>query len=413
MRPVFQTVRAGLALILLAVTAVGAATGVPGSGLEMALIGVILVDALVRIRLESTVLPSLVVDLVAGGLAVGAGDDLAAPIIAYAAYLLTAGVMLLPARQVVVLLAAAPPVILVREIWLLPQAGPAHDAWLAWAEMAVYFLATTLILLVSVGLIHRARAQQAAALQAERRTSELKNEFVSMVSHELRTPLTNIAGFAMTVRETWRDLDPAEIDEFLDIICREADHLRNIVDDVLAIPRLEAGRLLLDPTDFPLRPVAYRIAELSFPPGGEREASVAVPGTVYVRADPNRVEQVLRNLLENARKYGGSQVAIEAHRSGSHWTIVVLDNGPGVPEADRERIFEGFEQLAQGDSRESNGLGLGLFITRRLVEAMGGRVWYEPGFPVGSRFCFTLPAAAAPAETQNAGSRADSPAGRA
>ena len=115
-RPVFQSIRAGLALILLAVTAVGAATGVPGSGLEMGLVAVILVDALVRIRMESTVLPSLVVDLVAGGLAVGAGDDLAAPIIAYAAYLLTAAVILLPARQVVGLLAAAPPLILVREI---------------------------------------------------------------------------------------------------------------------------------------------------------------------------------------------------------------------------------------------------------------------------------------------------------
>ena len=122
---------------------------------------------------------------------------------------------------------------------------------------------------------------------------------------------------------------------------------------------------------------------------------MSVAGSVYVEADPNRVEQVLRNLLENARKYGGDRVVIDAERRDDLWAVVVADNGPGVPEEDRERIFEGFEQLSQGDTRSSNGLGLGLFITRRLIQAMGGTIWYEPGFPVGSRFCFTLPAAEA------------------
>jgi signal transduction histidine kinase len=395
-RPAYQAVRAGLAAALIALTGAGLAAGVPGSLFEMALLALVLVDALIRIRRRGSILPSLLVDLVIGGLTVGAGTDVEAAMVAFVAYLLTASVLLLSPRRVVLLLAAAPIVVGIRMTWLATEQSAELSAALARGELTVFLVAMTLILLASVELIHRARAQQAASLAAERRASELKNEFVSMVSHELRTPLTNVAGFALTVQETWRNLDPDEVDEFLRIICSEADHLRKIVDDVLAIPRLEAGRLLLDPTVFQLHPAAYRIAELIFPPGGDREAAVSVPGGVYVDADPNRVEQVLRNLLENARKYGGDQVTIEAERRGAMWQIIVADNGAGVPEEDRERIFEGFEQLAQGDTRSSNGLGLGLFITRRLVEAMGGEIWYEPGFPVGARFCFTLPAVEPP-----------------
>ena len=393
----FQATRAGLAFVLLALAGMGAAAGIPGSRVEMILVGIVVVDALARIRFPGGPFPSLVVDLVAVGLAAGAGERVEMALVAFVAYLLTAAIMLLPMRRVLVLFAMAPAVVAVRVLWMRPTGEMATADHAAMSEVSVYLVAMSLLLLTSVDLIHRARAQQAASLDAERRTSQIKNEFVSMVSHELRTPLTNISGFAMTVQETWRDLAPEEVDEFLDIICGEADHLRNVVDDVLAIPRLEAGRLLLDPTVFELQPAAYRIAELLFPHGGDREASVAVPGGVYVVADPNRVEQVLRNLLENARKYGGETVAIEAGRRGDRWMITVSDNGPGVPEEDRERIFDGFEQLAQGDSRASTGLGLGLFITRRIVEAMGGEVWYEPGFPRGSRFCFTLPAAEAPA----------------
>ena len=110
---------------------------------------------------------------------------------------------------------------------------------------------------------------------------------------------------------------------------------------------------------------------------------------------------MLRNLLENARKYGGPTSRIEADPTADDWMIVVSDNGTGHTRGpDRERIFERFEQLDTGDARSDGGLGLGLTITRRLVEAMGGRIWYEPGFPIGARFCFTLPVG-----TRHSGSR--------
>jgi signal transduction histidine kinase len=243
--------------------------------------------------------------------------------------------------------------------------------------------------------VFHSRRQQKAAIDEVQKASEMKNQFVSMVTHELRTPLTNIAGFAETLAETWSELPEDDIDEFLRIIVSESEHLTNLVEDVLAIPRLEAGRLLLEVTDFQLRPAAFKVADLLFPEGGDRRASVSIGGNVAVSADPNRVEQVLRNLLENARKYGGDQVNVEAIPLGDEWQLVVSDTGPGLPLEDRERIFAAFEQVTSGDARTETGFGLGLAVAKNLVEAMGGRIWYEPGFPVGARFCFTLPAAAA------------------
>jgi signal transduction histidine kinase len=274
-----------------------------------------------------------------------------------------------------------------------PGSMPAVAELLDWLEVGVYVIALGLTLTAAGRVLQASRRRQEAALATERRASEMKNEFVSMVTHELRTPLTNIAGFALTIRESWRDLGEDEIDEFLKIIVEESEHLANLVDDVLAIPRLEAGRLLLDPTEFPLRPAAYKIANLLFPAGGKKSASVSIGGNVQLVADPNRVEQVLRNLLENARKYGGDHVTVEATRRDRDYLIVIADNGPGVPLEDRERIFAPFEQVSTGNTRTESGFGLGLAVSHHLIEAMGGRIWYESGFPVGARFCFTLPAA--------------------
>jgi len=138
--------------------------------------------------------------------------------------------------------------------------------------------------------------------------------------------------------------------------------------------------------------VAHQVTDMMFPPGSVREASVAIPAGMKVYADRRRTMQILRNLVENAGKYGGDQILVEATWTGSETLVTVADNGPGVPPEEAETIFERFEQLSKGDSRTSSGVGLGLPIARRLALAMGGDVWYESRFPTGSRFCFTLPA---------------------
>ena len=248
-------------------------------------------------------------------------------------------------------------------------------------------------LLLSTGrAVHQAYEKQREALETQRRALEIKNEFVSMVSHELRTPLTSIAGFTDALRESWANLSTDEIEEFLVIMRRETSHLRDLVEDILVIPRLETGHLRIHAEDLDLRKECFDIADLMFQDSAV-EFDISIPVAVTVHADPVRLRQVLRNLLENALKYGGDQLLLEGEPDTTHFRIIVSDNGPGIPESDQDRIFDHFEQLTKGDSRLSQGVGLGLPIARKLVGAMGGDLWYETRFPTGSRFCFTLPLA--------------------
>lgn len=242
----------------------------------------------------------------------------------------------------------------------------------------------------AIRAVRAAHGRERFATESAERARRMKNEFVSMVSHELRTPLTSIAGFTDTLRESWKNLPPEEIDEFLTIINKQAVHLSELVEDVLVIPRLEAGRLRLDLATFDLSEIAHDVTNGILPPGSAREAAVAIPGGVSVFADRRRVQQVLRNLIENAHKYGGDQILVEGSPYGEFYLVVVSDNGPGIPEEDVDRVFTHFEQLSKGDARSDKGIGLGLPIALRLARAMGGDLWYEHRFPTGSRFCFTI-----------------------
>ena len=255
----------------------------------------------------------------------------------------------------------------------------------------VVFLLLMAALLLSVSkVLHGIRARQALAIEVERRANRLKTEFVSMVSHEFRTPLTSIAGFIETLREQRHTLSDEDIDEFLEIMNREALRLSNLVEDVLVIPRLEAGRMRLKLDEIDVHDTVEFVVDL-LSERGLKETAVAIPGGVIVHADPDRVFQVVRNLIENSLKYGGDQILIDGNVVGDVFQIDVCDNGPGVAEDDRERIFEHFEQVTKGDARTAHGIGLGLPIAQRLVRAMGGDLWYEQRFPTGAKFSFTLP----------------------
>lgn len=230
-------------------------------------------------------------------------------------------------------------------------------------------------------------------LEAERAAQEahsMKNDFVTLVSHELRTPLTSIAGFAETLQTTWKDLGEPEIGEFLSIISNQALYLGELVEDILVIPRLDAGRLRLYPELFDLSDLVHSVHDGLDPGTAAANVSISLPGGLRVWGDPKRAQQVARNLIENAAKYGGDQVLVEGFPYGDHFIVVVSDNGPGIPDEHLDTIFEHFEQLSKGDSRSSTGLGLGLPIARKLARAMGGDVWYERRFPTGSRFCFSI-----------------------
>ena len=235
----------------------------------------------------------------------------------------------------------------------------------------------------------RQREREVKRLSLEAHT--IKNDFVALVSHELRTPLTSIAGFSDTLVESWKDLPAEEVDEFLSIINRQAMYLGDLVEDVLVIPRLEANRLKLEPELFDLGDLIRDVADMVFPNGGRKNSLVSLPDGVRVVADRRRVHQIVRNLMDNAHKYGGDQIMVEGFVMGDQYMVIISDNGPGVPDEETRKVFENFEQVSKGDARESTGIGLGLPIARRLARAMGGDVWYERRFPTGSRFCYSLP----------------------
>jgi signal transduction histidine kinase len=257
---------------------------------------------------------------------------------------------------------------------------------------------TYLLPIIGIGGVAWALTITAQGRQRERditfmseEAHRIKDDFVAMVSHELRTPLTSIAGFADTLVESWKELPEGEVDEFLGIINRQALYLGDLVEDVLVIPRLEADRLRFNPELFDLGDLIEDVANMVFPNGGKKSSLISLPDGVRVKADRRRVQQVIRNLMENARKYGGDQIMVEGFVMGDQYLIVISDNGPGVPDEETQRVFENFEQVSKGDAREATGIGLGLPIARRLARAMGGEVWYERRFPTGARFCYSLP----------------------
>lgn len=349
---------------------------------------VIIIHALVERNHGVSPLAPLLLDATVIGIASIARGYTGAAQGAAFVYLVTGAVLLLPLRSAVGTVAYG-------ALFAIPMAlfgplvAPSPDS--EWIDIATIFASAAIVaqLLFATGqALLAAERRHRNALAAERRAVELKDEFVSMVSHELRTPLTSIGGFADTLRESWASLPPNEVDEFLLIMRGEANHLANLVEDILVIPRLEAGQLRLEPKSIGLRDEAFAVSRLVFA-GSTRELQIDIPADVRVLADPNRLRQIFRNLLENARKYGGDQVLIAGERTGDTYKVVIADNGPGIPVEDRDRIFDHFEQAIKGDARKE-GVGLGLPIARKLARAMGGDLWFEPRFPTGAQFLFTV-----------------------
>lgn len=364
----------------------------------------VLIDAVYRYGHGDSAFWPLVVDITAVGSSILLAGGSAAIEATGIVYVLVASLLLLPLRTALATIAYAVAFVATAVLVAVERPGGVLGASTGETAEIVDLLAALVIIgIIAVVLIEAVRAlleaqdRAARALEQERRAVEIKNEFVSMVSHELRTPLTGIAGFTETLKEAWRSLPPDEVDEFLTIMRGETEHLANLVEDILVIPRLEAGYLRLHRQPLDVVEATVEAAELIL--GGKLDFEISLTGPVMVSADQVRLKQILRNLLGNALKYGGDQVLIEGrHHGASDYLVVISDNGPGVPESDQERIFEHFEQLSSGDARLEQGVGLGLPIARKLTRAMGGELWYEKRFPVGSHFCFTLPLARIGAE---------------
>jgi two-component system phosphate regulon sensor histidine kinase PhoR len=230
----------------------------------------------------------------------------------------------------------------------------------------------------------------------------IRKEFVGNVSHELRTPLSLIKGFAQTLLDGAMK-DPDQAGRFLQKIDKHSDRLLFLIEDLLAISRLESGQVALNFQEVNLRDMAQRVVEDLASPASARQTTLEnrIPAALSVRADADRLPQVFFNLTENAIKYGqtGGRVILEARQTPAlKIEVQVSDDGPGIPREAIGRIFERFYRVDRARSRESGGTGLGLAIVKHIVQAHGGEAWVksEPGR--GASFFFTLPPAPAPAK---------------
>jgi PAS domain S-box-containing protein len=291
------------------------------------------------------------------------------------------------------------------------------DGSLGWAEITTSFLRDEQgravgLLGVARDISERKRAEQLyqAKIAAEA-ANAAKSEFLSNMSHELRTPLNHIMGFTeLILGKNFGELNETQ-QEYLTDVYQSSQHLLSLVNDILDVSKIEAGKLELKPSRLPLKQLLEQSLSIIMDKAVQRQIRLAVnigqiPETIT--ADELRLKQILYNLLSNAVKFTGDGGNIslnvrtttgngEADTVGAETVrealeISVVDDGIGIRREDSERIFEPFSQLETSLSRKYPGTGLGLSLTRNLVEMHGGAIWAESeGLGKGSAFRFTLP----------------------
>jgi signal transduction histidine kinase len=225
--------------------------------------------------------------------------------------------------------------------------------------------------------------------------SQHKSDFLANMSHELRTPLNAIIGFSQVLRQRLFGPINEKQAEYLDDILSSGNHLLSLINDVLDLAKVEAGQVELEVAPFSLRETLERGVVMVREPASRRGLAVALelaPDVDLVEGDERRLRQVVFNLLSNAVKFTpeGGSVLIASARVDGEVHVSVTDTGPGVVAEEQERIFDEFHQTDVG-VQQREGTGLGLALSKRLVELHGGRIWVESEHGHGSCFIFTLP----------------------
>ncbi|MGH8508591.1 MAG: CHASE domain-containing protein [Gammaproteobacteria bacterium] len=241
-------------------------------------------------------------------------------------------------------------------------------------------------------------------LEAER----MKDEFVSIVSHELRTPLTSIRGALglLATGSLGRLNDKGR--QMLAIAVSNTDRLVRLINEILDLQRMESGRVTIELQQCDAAALVREAVELLEPLAAKAGVAIcALLPSHNLRADPDRLVQVLTNLLDNAIKFSerGASVYVKAEINQDYVVMSVKDQGRGIPADKLDRIFERFQQVDASDSRQMGGTGLGLAICESIVQQHGGRIWAESELGSGSTFFFTLPASNLPVD-QSTGRRA-------
>jgi signal transduction histidine kinase len=224
--------------------------------------------------------------------------------------------------------------------------------------------------------------------------SRLKDEFLSIASHELRTPVTSIKGYTQLAKMLIKEGDLSTSEEYLDIALDQIDRMSRLILELLDVSRIETGRL-----EIRREPIAWShfvrdVVHRHHTAVSDRRFHVSVPDDgKIVTGDRDRLEQVLGNLLENAVKYSpdGSDVTVSVDERGDSFITAVCDRGIGIPADELGQVFERFHRGRQVSSTNYGGLGLGLYITKQIIERHGGTIWVESKEGQGTTFFFSLP----------------------
>jgi signal transduction histidine kinase len=217
----------------------------------------------------------------------------------------------------------------------------------------------------------------------------LKDEFIGMVSHELRTPLTVISGAIQTALD--KRISREDLRELLTEAHSSSEALAAILDNLLELSRHQAGRLTLDKKLTNLSEIIRNTVDKIHRQNPERKAIVDISNKIPpLLVDPVRFERIIYNLIENAFKYSaeGTEVRVFTRQEKGNLAVGVSDHGVGLSTQEQKKLFEPFERLG---TTSKKGIGLGLMVCKRLVEAHGGRIWVESKRGEGSTFLFTIP----------------------
>jgi K+-sensing histidine kinase KdpD len=256
-----------------------------------------------------------------------------------------------------------------------------------------------------------AASDLAARYAEEQRTRRFRDAFIGVVSHELRTPITTIYGMSHVLRQHHASMDPTTVRERLEDIEAESERLRRLTEDLLVLSRAEAGQLMLASDPILMGQVVRGAVDSERLRSPGHEFQVDAPRDLpLVLGEDLYVEQVMRNFLSNAAKYSpaGTTIAISAVEDDGGVAVRVTDAGPGLRDQEPDRLFDIFYRAPEA-IRHTGGAGIGLFVCRELIQAMGGRVWarnaVEAG--LGAEFGFWLPAVAEEDVDTDAGDDAD------
>ena len=227
-----------------------------------------------------------------------------------------------------------------------------------------------------------------------READEMKAMFISVISHELKTPVALIKGYASTLRREDAHWDETTVRESLEIIEEESDRLHRLIDNLLDASRIQAGTLKLEMSDVSLPKLAAKTVERFRVQATKHQLQLDFPASFPpVLADEERLQAVFSNLISNAIKYSpdGGTIRVGGRADRDHVELYVSDSGPGIPLEKQPRLFEPFYRVDTGLGRRTQGVGLGLFLCKAIVEGHGGSIWVESTPGQGSTFRFTLP----------------------